>query len=70
MPATPCSTTIYTCAAIYDYLRGIHAPESWVEVKPQQQEGALTHSHSIEQMEELLASAVAEKEEGGQQPTL
>lgn len=55
---------------MHDYLRGIHAPESWVEVKPQQQEGALTHSHSIEQMEELLASAVAEKEENGQQPTL
>lgn len=41
-------------------------PESWVEVKPQQ-EGALAHSHSVEQVEELLASAVSEREEGGAQ---
>ena len=38
-----------------------------MEVKPQQQEGTLAHSHSLEQMEELLASAVSEKEEGGGQ---
>ena len=42
-------------------------PESWVEVKPQQQEGTLTHSHSLEQVEELLASAVSDKEDGAEQ---
>ena len=35
-----------------------------------QQEGALVHSHSKEKMEELLAAAVAEKEEGGEEGEL
>lgn len=37
-----------------------------MEVPQTQQEGTLVHSHSKEKMEELLAAAVSENEEGGE----
>ena len=37
-------------------------PESWLEVSQQGVEGALGHSHSQEEMEQLLAAAVSDEE--------
>ena len=46
----------------YHSLALLLLPESWLEVSQQGVEGALGHSHSQEEMEQLLAAAVSDEE--------